>query len=318
MDNLLHSLVLGISATVLLVAVPVGQAFAQGSRGNIEQTVVSVSGTGIASAFALATMAAAAQLKLDREQVAASSIPQGGEEDLKVMSTGGFEGTYNLLAPVFEKTSGAHLSAVWGPSMGTTPGAIPGRLAQGEKADVLILARQGLDDLAKKGIVVPDSETDLTRSRIWMAVKAGAPKPDISTVDAFRKTLLAARSVAYSDSASGAYIRNELFKKLGIEKEMAAKSKAIHAEPVGNAVARGDADIAFHQIGDLKAVPGLTIVGPIPEEVQSAIVYAAGIVATSPNKDTARALIHYLSSKNACAAMEQTNLEPVACPSNAR
>jgi molybdate transport system substrate-binding protein len=236
-----------------------------------------------------------------------------GAQQLTVMSSGGFAPAYKLLAPGFEKAQGIHLESVWGPSMGTTPGAIPVRLAKGESGDVVIMARTELDSLAKKGLVVEGSQVDLVRSRIGMAVKAGAPVPDISTVDAFRAALLNAKSIAYSDSASGVYIATEMYKKLGVEAQLAAKSRQIPADPVGTVVARGDAEVGFQQMSELKPIAGIAIVGPIPDEMQKVTVFAAGIVASSRQKEAARALISYLSSGAACPIIQDSALEPVAC-----
>jgi molybdate transport system substrate-binding protein len=242
------------------------------------------------------------------------SVSVAYAQQLIVMSSGGFAPAYKLLAPGFETARGVHLVSVWGPSMGTTPGAIPVRLAKGESGDVVIMARSELDALAKKGLVVEGSQVDLVRSRIGMAVKAGAPVPDISTVDAFRSTLLHATSIAYSDSASGVYIATEMYKKLGIEPQLAAKSHQIPAEPVGLVVARGEAEIGFQQMSELKPVTGITIVGPIPDAIQKITVFAAGIVASSSHQDDGRALIRFLSSPQACPTIEESALEPVACP----
>ncbi|MGH9496886.1 MAG: substrate-binding domain-containing protein, partial [Candidatus Sulfotelmatobacter sp.] len=234
-------------------------------------------------------------------------------QTIKVMSSGGFAAAYKQLAPQFEKTTGAHLETVWGPSMGSTSGAIPVRLARGESADVVIMVRSALDELAKKGEVVEGSQVDLARSRIGMAVRAGAPTPDISSGAALRRALLQARSVAYSDSASGVYVASTLFKRLGIEKEMAGKSRQIPAEPVGLVVARGEAEIGFQQMSELLPISGITIVGPIPDAVQQITVFSAGIVASDKAHETARSLIRYLASPASCAAIKQTLLDPVVC-----
>lgn len=245
--------------------------------------------------------------------LAASIIAQAGAQTVKVMSSGGFSAAFSQLLPQYEKSTGDHVETAWGPSMGTTPGAIPVRLARGESADVVIMARSALDELAKKGVVVEGSQVDLASSRIGMAVKAGAPVPDISTVEAFRKTLLNAKSVAYSDSASGVYIAGELFKKMGIEEQMAAKSRQIPADPVGGKVATGEYELGFQQLSELKPVAGITIVGPIPAELQQITLFSAGIVAKGPNQDGGRALIRYLAAPNACDAIRQTLLDPIAC-----
>lgn len=237
-------------------------------------------------------------------------------QTIKVMISGGFAAPYKILLPQFEETAGVQVETVSGPSMGTTPGAIPVRLERGEPADVVIMVRASLEELVRKGKVTEGSQVDLARSRIGMAVRSGAPTPDISSVDALRRTLLQARSVAYSDSASGVYIRSTLFKRLGIEEEMATKSRQIPAEPVGQVVARGEAEIGFQQMSELLPIPGITIVGPIPDDVQEITVFSAGIVTGSKAPEAARNLIRYLASPDRCPTIKQSALEPVACTSD--
>ena len=165
--------------------------------------------------------------------------------------------------PEFERATGHKVLTAYGPSMGTTANAIPVRLERGEPADVLIMVGYALDDLAKKGKVIADSRVDLVKSPIGVAVKSGAPKPDISTPDALKRALLAAKTVAYSDSASGVYVSTEMFGKLGIADEMKDKARKIPATPVGEIVAHGDAEIGFQQMSELKPVAGIDIVGPL-------------------------------------------------------
>jgi molybdate transport system substrate-binding protein len=241
------------------------------------------------------------------------AVLSASAQELKVMSSGGFSAAYKLLVPGFEKDTGVHVDTVWGPSMGTTAGAIPVRLAHSEPADVVIMARSELDGLAKQGVVVEGSQVDLAYSRIGMAVRAGAKVPDISSVAAFRQALLRAKSVGYSDSASGVYIASQLFKRLGIEKEMAGKSMQIPADPVGLSVARGDVEIGFQQMSELQPIAGITIVGPIPEELQKVTIFSAGIVVKGTAPESGRTLIRYLASRAACSGIAQTALEPVAC-----
>jgi molybdate transport system substrate-binding protein len=240
------------------------------------------------------------------------SAPAGAQE-IHVMVSGGFSTAYKTLVPEFEKASGAHVETVWGPSMGNTPEAIPARLLRGEPADVVIMARPALDALADKGEVVKGSQVDLVRSRIGMAVRAGTPAPDIHSVAAFRRVLVKARSIAYSDSASGVYIGNELFKRLGLTKQLAGRSRQIPGEPVGLVVARGDAEIGFQQMSELLPIAGITVVGAIPDELQQITAFSAGIVATGHAQEGGRALIRYLASPSACGAIERTALDPVAC-----
>ena len=244
---------------------------------------------------------------------AAIPLATAKAQDLTVMTSGGFAAPVEQLTPKFEASSGLHVVLVHGASMGTTTTAIPLRLARNEPADVVIMARSELDSLARKGLVVKGSQVDLVRSRIGMAVKAGAPVPDISTVAAFKKTLLAASSIAYSDSASGVYISSEMYKILGIEDAVAPKSRRIPGDPVGGVVAKGEAEIGFQQLSELKPIAGITIVGPIPEDVQKVTIFAAGVAASSRHIDNARALIGFLASTAACPVIIEDALEPTAC-----
>jgi molybdate transport system substrate-binding protein len=232
--------------------------------------------------------------------------------DIKVMSSGGFSAAYGSLAPEFERHTGNKIDTVLGPSMGTAPDAIPVRLKRGEPADVLIMVGSALDDLVKQGKVVAGSRVDLARSRIGMVVRAGAPKPDISSVEAFKRALLAAKSIAYSDSASGVYVSKELYKRLGAESQLAAKSKMIVSERVGNVVARGEAEIGFQQISELLPVPGIAYVGPIPADLQKVTVFAGGIAAGAKQPEAARALLRFLSSPEALPAIEKSGLDPIS------
>jgi len=169
-----------------------------------------------------------------------------------------------------------------------------------------------LDDLIKQGKVLADSKVVLARSSIGVAVRAGAPKPDIGSAEAVKQALLAAKSIAYSDSASGVYIETEMFPRLGIAEQMATKARKIPATPVGEIVAKGEAELGFQQIAELKAVPGIDLVGPLPPELQQVTLYSAGIVAGSHDPAAARKLLDFLASPAAAPAIAATGLEPVA------
>jgi len=192
--------------------------------------------------------------------------------DITVMVSGGFTEAYTQLVPAFERTTKNKISTAFGASMGNAPDSIPMRLQRGEPADVVIMAAAALDDLIKNGKVRADSRTNLVRSSMGMVVRAGAPRPDISSIDALKRTLLAAKSIAYSASASGVYISTELFQRLGIADQMKGKSKRIESERVAAVVARGEAEIGFQQISELLPVPGVTYVGPLPEGAQQITV----------------------------------------------
>jgi molybdate transport system substrate-binding protein len=144
-----------------------------------------------------------------------------------------------------------------------------------------------------------------------MAVRTGATKPDISSVEAFKRALIAAKSIAYSDSASGVYVSTELFQRLGIADELRAKSKEIKSERVGNVVARGEAEIGFQQVSELLPVPGIDFVGPIPAELQKITVFSAGIAAGAKDPNAAKTLIEFLASPAAIATIKKSGLEPV-------
>jgi molybdate transport system substrate-binding protein len=232
--------------------------------------------------------------------------------EVRVMISGGLTAAFNALVPVFEKQTGNKVMVAYGPSMGTTTNAIPVRLERGEPADVLIMVGYALDDLAKKGKVVEGSQVELVKSAIGVAVKSGAPKPDISSADAVKQALLSAKSVAYSDSASGVYIQNEMFKKLGIEDQMKGKARMIPATPVGEIVAKGEAELGFQQISELKPVAGIDIVGPLPAPLQKITVFSAGIATGSKEPDAAKALIKFLASPAASAEITKSGMEPIA------
>jgi molybdate transport system substrate-binding protein len=241
-----------------------------------------------------------------------SPQPAPGEtRKLDVMISGGFTAPYLALAPGFEDENAVTLVTIKGPSMGDAPSAIPVRLSRGEHADVVIVARDALDGLVRQGRIVRGSEVDLVRSRIGLAVKAGARKPDISTVDALRKTLLNAKSIAYSDSASGVYVANELFKRLDLVEELSGKARMIVATPVGRIVADGEAEVGFQQLSELLPIQGVQVVGPIPESVQKITVFSAGISSTAKFPVDARRLIAFLASSAAHKAIVDAGLEPM-------
>jgi molybdate transport system substrate-binding protein len=231
--------------------------------------------------------------------------------DVRVMISGGLTPAFNALVPEFEKQTGNKVLVAYGPSMGTTVNAIPVRLDRGEAADVLIMVGYALTDLAKKGKVAPDSQVELVQSAIGVAVKAGAPKPDISTADAVKRALIAAKTIAYSDSASGVYISTEMFKKLGIEAEMKDKARKIPATPVGEIVAKGEAELGFQQISELKPVAGIDIIGPLPADLQQITIFSAGIATGSKEPEAGKALIKFLSSPVARAEIVKSGMEPI-------
>jgi molybdate transport system substrate-binding protein len=240
------------------------------------------------------------------------SVTTAHAAEIKVMSSAGFKAAYLELSAEFERMTGHKIVNAWGPSMGDTPQAVPNRIARGEPVDVVILVGESLEKLVQEGKVVASSRTDLARSLMGAAVRSGAPKPDISNVEAFKRALANAKSIAFSDSASGVYIQNVLYKQLGISDEIKAKSKMIPADPVGEVVARGDADLGFQQISELIPVKGIDIVGPIPAEIQKVTIYRAGLAAGAKEPEAGAALIRFLAAPSAAPAIKQSGMEPVS------
>lgn len=234
--------------------------------------------------------------------------------DLHVMTSGGFTAAYKVLGPQFASQTGDTLETALGPSMGKSPEAIPNRLERGEPADVVIMVGYALDELIRKGEVAPGSRVELADSRIGMVVREGAAKPDISTEAGLRQTLLNAKSIAYSDSASGVYIERQLFKKLGIEDQVRSKAKMIPRIPVASVVANGDYEVGFQQVSELLPVKGAVFVGRIPESVQSVTRFAAGIPIGAQHPKEAKALLDYLSSPGVQAKVKSTGLDTVSAP----
>ena len=234
--------------------------------------------------------------------------------DVHVMISAGFYNVYSELGPAFERTSGHHLVTTRGPSMGDSPESIPTRLARGEAADVVILDGGAADALGKRGLLHTDSKIELARSLIGMVVPAGAAKPDISSVEAFRSTLLAAKSIAYSDSGSGTYLSTTLFPRLGVADQIAGKSRKVRGppsgEPVASVVARGEAEIGFQQVSELIHVPGVTFVGTLPAEVQPIFSFAGALTSTVQQPEAASALIRFLASPEAATVISKAGLLP--------
>lgn len=243
---------------------------------------------------------------------ACAHLPAPQRPTLQVMTSGGFAAAYDALALRFEKSSRITLVATYGASMGGAPDSIPVRLARGDAADVVIMAKAGIDELATKGLVDPASITDLVRSEIGMAVKTGAPVPIISTRTAFMETLLSARSIGYSASASGRYLSTDLFPSLEIYPQIRSKLVRVESERVAAVVARGDVEIGFQQVSEILPVQGITFVGRIPAAFQLTTTFSAGIIARSQKKPGARRLIAYFASPQVAETIRTTGLDPIA------
>jgi ABC-type molybdate transport system substrate-binding protein len=232
-------------------------------------------------------------------------------DEVVVMTSGAFTAPYRAAAPWFEKSAPHELVSVFGASTGGAADSIPTRLARGEPADVVIVSAQALDALIAAGEVEPGSRVDLVLSRIGMAVRAGAPRPDIDSVDALVRAIRAARSVAYSASVSGTYLATELFPRLGLADEIAAKGRRIESERVGDVVARGDAELGFQQISELLPIDGIDYVGPLPDQAQRVSTFSAGIAVGARAPAAARELIAFLASPALGPVVERYGLEQV-------
>jgi molybdate transport system substrate-binding protein len=232
-------------------------------------------------------------------------------DDIRVMTSGAFTAAYLELVPRIELLTKKNLVTA-ATSIGTGESSIPNRLRRGELVDVVIVADGVLLGFIKDGLIMAESYTPVARSAIGMAVRAGAPKPDISTVDALKRALLQAKSIAYSASVSGDYVSNELFQRLAIADQVASKSRRIEGgERVGAVVARGEAEIGFQQISELLPVPGIDHVTPLPPEVQKVSVFSAGVARSTRDSDAAHALIKFLASPEAARAIANSGLEPI-------
>jgi len=231
--------------------------------------------------------------------------------EFRVMTSGAFTAAYKALIPQLERLTGKTIVTVT-TSIGTGDISIPNRLKRGEVADIVIVADGVLRQFIADGLVLEEGCKTIARSGIGMAVRAGAPKPDISTVDALRDTLLQAKSIGYSASESGKYLTTELVQRLGIADQVLPKSRLIGGgERVGTVVARGELDIGFQQISELLPVPGIDHITPLPPEVQKVSAFTAGVGANSPDPAGARKVIEFLTSSEVHGAIAASGLQPV-------
>jgi molybdate transport system substrate-binding protein len=231
--------------------------------------------------------------------------------EVHVIASGTLEHALSELLPTFHQATQNKVLVAFGASVPSAPESIQKRLERGDRADVVIAARNSLDGLAAQKRILPETRVDIALSRIGAVVRAGAPKPDISSVDSLRRTLLRANSIAYSSSLSGVYLSTELFPRLGIAEVIKDKLRRIEDARVGAAVARGDAEIGFQQISELIHVPGIQYVGPIPAAVQKTTPISAALAVGTRNVASAQAFIRFLSSPAAVDVMAKHGLDPV-------
>jgi molybdate transport system substrate-binding protein len=225
--------------------------------------------------------------------------------EVKLFASGALKEAYLELIPEFEKESGHKVTTAW-----SSTTEIARRVAAGETHDVVILGDNGTQALIRQGKLVGATRVVFAKSGIYVAVRAGAPKPDIGSADALKNAVLATKSVAYSEGASGTYLVG-MFEKLGIYDQVKPKASTAKAnEPVGDKVVAGEAELGFHQLSELLPVKGIDIVGPLPAELQYLTVFSGALHADAKEKEAARALIDFLTAPAAAERIKKHGLEP--------
>lgn len=224
---------------------------------------------------------------------------------LKLLSTLAVQGAMPELISRFEHSSGMRIAADFGPTNDLVP-----RITSGEPADAAILTAQSVDELSAKGLLEAGSAIHIATSLVGIAVKAGARKPDIGSVEAFRKALLQASSIGYSRAGASGVFFAGLIRRLGIENEVNAKARVKPTGFTAELAASGEVEIAVQQLSELKMVPGIEIVGPLPAEIQSVTRFSGAVLANAAEPHAARRLLHYLVSPEATLALEKSGLEP--------
>lgn len=226
-------------------------------------------------------------------------------ETVRMLSTLGLMGAMRRLSSAFEAETGIHVDADFAPTL-----ALLKRLRDGEAADLVILTREGLDDVIAEWRVLAGSAADLARSYVGIAVRAGQAHPDIGSEAMLRKALLAARSVAYSRlGASGVYFA-QLIVRMGIAAEINARATIVEQGFTAERLVSGEADLAVQQISELKQVAGIEVVGPIPHDLQTPVVFSAGRMANAMHADAADRLLRHLASPEVAPVLRQSGLEP--------
>jgi molybdate transport system substrate-binding protein len=236
-----------------------------------------------------------------------ATIPQSALAQVRVMTSGGFAAPLRDMLPEFEKSTGLSVEVILGKSQGSGPDTISAQLGRGVAADIVILSREGLNDLMSANKIAAHSDIDLARTPLGLAVRAGAPKPDISTVEAFKNTLLQARSITYPSSTTGIYMATKLFPQLGIAEAVIPKSSNAGIA----AVAKGEAEIAIQPVSELLHVPGTDFVATLPKDIQYISVFSAALVTGSGRSGEAEKLIAFLGSAKAKDAIRNSGMEPL-------
>jgi molybdate transport system substrate-binding protein len=234
-----------------------------------------------------------------------------GSGRLNILISGGFAPAYEKLLPEFEQTCGINVTTGSGASQGTGPQTIAAQLARGVPADVVILSREGLNDLAAANRIAAGTDKDLARVPLGVGVRAGTPKPDVSTVEAFKQILLKAKTVAVPESTSGIWLMADLFPRLGVAGKISIKP-APRGSDATRMVAAGEVDLTVQPVSEILSAPGVDFAGSLAAEIQFVQVFSAAIVAGSKEMEAAKRLIAFLASAGASAAIRNSGMEPLA------
>jgi molybdate transport system substrate-binding protein len=237
--------------------------------------------------------------------------PVAAAAQLNVLISGGFSSAYEQLLPEFERTSGIKVTTGSGASQGTGPQTIAAQLARGVPANVVILSREGLSELIAANRIAAGTDVDLARVPLGVAVRAGSPKPDVSTVEAFKQVLLNAKTVAVPGSTSGIWLMTDLFPRLGLADKINAKATARGKDATGM-VAAGGADLAVMPVSEIVHAPGVDFAGSLAPEIQFVQTFSAAVVAGSGGIEASKRLIEFLASARASEAIKKSGMEPVA------
>jgi len=231
-------------------------------------------------------------------------------DEIRLLTTGILKGAFTPIVAQFERQTGHKVTMSWGPSSGNSPEASPVRVRSGEALDVLIMVDAGMDDLVRSGHFVPQHRRNVAVSRIGVAVKTGRPLPDISTPEAFRRALLDAKSVGYSEGASGMHFIKVVVPRLGLSEAMASKGHVVLGRRfVGEELADGVVELGVQQLSELRLEPGITVVGPLPEELQKLSVVAAAVSSKATAPAAGREFLEFLASPFAHRAIRDSGLD---------
>ena len=237
------------------------------------------------------------------------AFPEPSFAQVKVIISGGFSAAYREVVPEFERATGITVTTGSGASQGKGPNTIGAQLGRGVPADVVIMSREGLTELIAAGRIVVGTDLDLAQTPLGMGVRAGSPKPDISTVERFTYAVLHAKGVALAGSTTGIYLTTEVFPRLGIASKIALKTTARAVEAAA-LVAAGNAELVLLPVSEVLQAPGVDFVGAIPADVQYISVFSAAVVAGSKEPEASKRLIAFLSSEAATAAIKRSGMEP--------